>query len=65
VTTGFLGKAVVPNASYEQPDGSPIRIATDYLGTRREKGNPFPGPFELSKEGTQALKVRSASTPRQ
>ena len=57
VTTALLGKAVIPNLPYEHPDGTPIRLDTDYLGKKRNEGNPFPGPFELSKDGNQMLKV--------
>ena len=65
VTTALLGKASVSGVAFENADGSPLRIATDYFGKRRSPNHPFPGPFELSKDGTQTLKVWSASTPRQ
>ncbi len=57
VTTDLLGKAKIPNLSYEHPDGSPIRINTDYFGKKRDPSNPFPGPFELREGGKQVLKV--------
>ena len=57
VTAGLLGKAAIPDQSYEQPDGSPIRLDTDYAGRERTERNPFPGPFELSGEGKQVLQV--------
>jgi len=57
VTTELLGRAKIPDLSYEQSDGSPYRIDTDYSGERRNKANPFPGPFELPKGGRQVLKV--------
>ena len=31
MTTELLGKAAIPNLPYEQPDGTPIRVNTDYL----------------------------------
>jgi alpha-N-arabinofuranosidase len=65
VTTALLGKASVSGVAFENADGSPLRIATDYFGKRRSPNHPFPGPFELSKDGTQTSKVWSASTPRQ
>jgi alpha-L-arabinofuranosidase len=57
VTTDLLGKASVPGAAYENPDGSPVLINTDYFGKKRSRTNPFPGPFELSGAGKQTLKV--------
>ncbi len=52
ITTELLGKAVIPNLPFVQPDGSPLQIDTDYFGNKRNKKNPFPGPFEIFKSGT-------------
>jgi len=57
VTTELLGKAKIPQAPYEQPDGSPYRIDSDYFGRKRGAANPFPGPFELPEGNRQVLKV--------
>jgi alpha-N-arabinofuranosidase len=57
VTTQLLGKAVIPDQAFENPDGSPLRIDTDYFGRKRNENNPFPGPFEISEGGKQVLKV--------
>jgi hypothetical protein len=57
VTTELLGRAKILDLSYEQPDGSPYRIGTDYLGKKRNTTNPFPGPFEFPEDGRQVLKV--------
>jgi alpha-N-arabinofuranosidase len=57
VTTELLGKAKIPDLPYEQPDGSPYRIDTDYFGKKRNAANPFPGPFELPAGGKQELKL--------
>ena len=57
VTTDLLGKAAVPNLPYEQPDGTPIRIDTDYFGKGRNETNPTPGPFENPGQGNLELKV--------
>jgi alpha-N-arabinofuranosidase len=57
VTTELLGRAAVPNLPYEQPDGSPIRIDTDYFGKPRDEANPAPGPFEGIVPGSHSLKV--------
>ena len=62
VTTELLGKAKIPKLPYEQPDGSPYRIDTDYLGRKRNDANPFPGPFEPSKPNEQELKVWPLAT---
>jgi alpha-N-arabinofuranosidase len=57
VTTDSLGKAKIPDLPYLQPDGSPYRLDTDYVGKRRNAASPFPGPFELADDGKQVLKV--------
>ena len=57
VTTAVLGKAVLPDLPYEQPDGSPIRIDNDYSGQRRSQTSPTPGPFERPGVGEQEIKV--------
>ncbi|MDR1336868.1 MAG: hypothetical protein LBK22_08575, partial [Tannerella sp.] len=56
VTTERLGKAKMPKAAYEQPDGTPIIIDRDYSGLKR-KTNPTPGPFEPLKEGENRIRV--------
>ena len=57
VTAAMLGKAAIPDQSYDQPDGSPVRLDADYAGKERSERNPFPGPFELSDTGKQSIKV--------
>jgi len=57
VTTELLGKARIPNLSYENADGMPLEIDTDYFGKKRNVANPFPGPFENASKGTMMLKV--------
>ena len=47
VTTTLLGRALVPDEGYENPDGSPLQIDTDYLGKIRNKKDLAPGPFAL------------------
>jgi alpha-N-arabinofuranosidase len=56
VTTDLLGKAAIPSLPYEQADGSPIRVNTDYFGKKRGEANPTPGPFESPGQGE--LKVK-------
>jgi len=57
VTTEMLGKAKIPDLPYEDPDGKPYRIDTDYFGNKRKTNNPYPGPFDEPKEGEQLIKV--------
>jgi len=57
VTTAFLGRAKMANAAYENPDGTPLKINTDYFGKKRSEANPSAGPFENPEEGKLALKV--------
>jgi hypothetical protein len=59
VTTECLGRAKIPNQEFTRPDGSPVRIDTDYFGKPRHSTNPFPGPFEISAKasGIQEFKV--------
>jgi alpha-N-arabinofuranosidase len=58
VTTDMLGKVVIPNLPYEHPDGSLLRVDTDYFGKKRNEKNPSAGPFENSAVGKQlTLKV--------
>ncbi|MDH7463182.1 right-handed parallel beta-helix repeat-containing protein [Chitinophagaceae bacterium 26-R-25] len=57
VTTQTLRPAVVPNLPFENTDGSPLKMDTDYLGNKRNVANPSPGPFEILKTGKQTIKV--------
>jgi hypothetical protein len=57
VSTDMLGKAVLSTGAFEMPDGSPMRVDTDFFGNKRNPDNPFPGPFEITKEGTMKFKV--------
>lgn len=56
VDTKRLGKAKLPDQAFENPDGSPVEIATDYLGSARSN-QPKPGPFESVKDGVVRIKV--------
>ena len=53
----MLGKAVIPDLPFENADGSPLKIDTDYFGKKRDTTNPFPGPFEVKESGKQKIKV--------
>lgn len=58
VTTALLGKTIISKASFENPDGSPLKIDCDYFGKPRSESNPAVGPFENSGEGRILLKVK-------
>jgi alpha-N-arabinofuranosidase len=57
VTTSLLGKAKIPDAAYENPDGTPLKVDTDYFGKKRNEADPSAGPFENPGEGKLTLKV--------
>jgi hypothetical protein len=52
VDTELLGKAIIPEQRFENPDGTAITIDKDYFGKQRTLENPLPGPFrtDISKE---------------
>jgi alpha-N-arabinofuranosidase len=57
VTSGLLGRVIIPDLPFENPDGSKVVINTDYLGKKRNAQNPSPGPLEISASGKQKIKV--------
>jgi alpha-N-arabinofuranosidase len=57
VTTERLGRTAIANLPYELPDGSEVRVSTDYFGKPRNVADPAPGPFEDLKPGRNTLKV--------
>jgi len=57
VTTALLGKARIPDAPFENPDGTPLKLDTDYLGRPRNAANPCPGPLEALRDGPLEVKV--------
>jgi alpha-N-arabinofuranosidase len=57
VTTQTLHPAIIPNLPYENPNGSPLEIDTDYSGNKRNNTNPSPGAFEVKQGGKQKIKV--------
>jgi hypothetical protein len=51
VVSELLGRAIRPDAPFEQPDGSPYRLHQDYFGAHNsDEINPEPGPFAGSEE---------------
>jgi alpha-N-arabinofuranosidase len=61
VTTERLGKTRVPGQEFDNPDGTPIAIDTDYFGNVRDLNSPFPGPFELL-EDSDAIEIWQAKS---
>ena len=57
IGTELLGKAKITGLPYENPDGSPIVIDTDYFGKKRSSTAPTAGPFENPGQGELKLKV--------
>jgi hypothetical protein len=57
ITSKILGKAKIPDARFENQDGSPILIDYDYFAKKRNKQNPVAGPFANFNIGNIRLKV--------
>ena len=57
ITTALLGKAKLPDEAYENADGTPLKIDTDYFGANRSETKPSVGPFENPGNGPIRLKV--------
>lgn len=58
ITTADLGRALVPDQAYENPDSSPLTIDTDYFGNIRNSGRTSSGPIESPVTGKEIkLKV--------
>jgi len=55
VTTELLGKVKIPDCAFENPDGMPLKIDTDYFGQKRNEADPSAGPFE--NIGTGKIKL--------
>jgi hypothetical protein len=57
ITSDVLGKAKIPKARFENPDGSDFRIDLDYMGNKRLEAHPTAGPFEKPESGSLKLKI--------
>jgi alpha-N-arabinofuranosidase len=57
VNTSLLGKAIVPDLPFVNPDGSEIKVDKDYFGRDRNLKKPNPGPFENPGNNLVTLKV--------
>jgi hypothetical protein len=64
VTTESLGRAIISDAPFVKPDGTPYRLDTDYFGNKRNTENPAPGPFRFSSEIGIRLKVWPKKQPK-
>lgn len=56
-TTQSLRPTIITKLRFENTDGTPFKIDTDYLGNKRNVANPSPGAFEIKKSGLQKIKV--------
>jgi alpha-N-arabinofuranosidase len=57
INTELLGKAKIPNAAFNKPDGSPLTIDFDYFGKLRSVKKNDAGPFNNLKKGKNVVKV--------
>ena len=57
ITSEFLGKAKIPNAIFENPDGTSMIIDKDYFGALRANQQVAAGPFSNPEHGELVLKV--------
>lgn len=57
INTETLGKAKIPKARFDNPDGSPMTIDKDYCGNIRNYQNNLPGPFVNVSGGGNIIKV--------
>jgi hypothetical protein len=57
ITTTLLGKARIPNAVFENSDGTSLKIDEDYFGNLRSAENNSAGPFINLEYGKVMLKV--------
>jgi len=57
ITTEILGKAKMPKAAFDNPDGTPLKIDTDYFGKLRTGESAVAGPFSNLKTGEVKLEL--------
>jgi len=58
ITSEILGKAIIPDQIFENPDGTLLKIDSDFSGNKRNERRPVPGPFEnLREEKTVRIKL--------
>ncbi len=52
-----LGQAIVPDATFENPDGTLITFDTDYFSQKRKKDSNYAGPFVNLKPGENKIRL--------
>lgn len=57
VTTASLGSTHVSRQAFENPDGTPLTLDSDYFGAQRAAIAPTAGPFEQPANGAFRIKV--------
>ncbi len=57
ITTESLGKTKLPKQGYENPNGTPIRLDSDFWGKKRNPNHPLPGPFEAPELNGTKIKI--------
>ena len=57
ISSEILGEALIPNARFENPDGSSLKIIVDYFGNKRLEENNYAGPFLNLNPGEVEIKV--------
>jgi hypothetical protein len=57
VTTQLLGSTLVSEAVFEDRDGKPYRIDTDFFMEKRNEDQAGPGPFKSLEEGLQEIRI--------
>jgi hypothetical protein len=58
VSSGDLPRVRLADADFEEPDGSPLALHTDLLGTRKESGAAYPpGPLSTLSGGSARIRV--------
>jgi hypothetical protein len=57
INTEILGKARIPKAKFDNPDGTPLTIDRDYSDNARTEQNNLPGPFVNLKGDKIKVKV--------
>jgi hypothetical protein len=55
VDSAALGKARISGLGYENGDGTPLVIDTDYFGQKHNSSHPLPGPFAIPVRGELRL----------
>lgn len=57
ITSELLGKALIPDLPFVNPDDTPFKIEKDFLGNEKNEKNPTAGPFEKPGSGIISVKV--------